>query len=417
MNPGYIIGIIIAFWVAFAVYRDARNRYPKGFNAPILWALGVFSILILFLPLYFIFRPKQYYKDKWTKKCPQCSESIRLDALKCQYCGYEYEKEVVNQEILRTKAKEEGALLKTRKTFRTVLIVIASLAVVVFIISLGIFIVKESTILNPKKYWGGKGNIDGKFYELIAIAVDNNGYIWAADRENKTIKKFDTEGNFQMKITTPVNSLFKSYSGPTYIGFDKDNNLYALSEQGYWVGKYNYDGIQEELWTKVLSRGRNIRAFTVDRRNGDCLFLMDRSLIKCRNSVQLWEVDYQSSRFSPFDLNPSIATDMDGNIYISAFPGIKKFDENGNFIDETDVSKINYLACDFTNNLYIHSWDKILVFDTYLKLKKTYNIRIQLPFLSRGIPFAVYEAKDAISIYLAFGPHSGNQICRYVIKK
>jgi hypothetical protein len=49
---GTILGLMIAFIVACAVYTDANKR---GMNA-LLWSLGVFLLMILFLPIYFIVR-------------------------------------------------------------------------------------------------------------------------------------------------------------------------------------------------------------------------------------------------------------------------------------------------------------------------------------------------------------------------
>ena len=47
-----LIGMCIAFVIAFWVYTDAAKR---GMNA-VGWAIGVFLLLIVFLPLYFIKR-------------------------------------------------------------------------------------------------------------------------------------------------------------------------------------------------------------------------------------------------------------------------------------------------------------------------------------------------------------------------
>ncbi|MEM1327416.1 MAG: hypothetical protein AAGI23_15740 [Bacteroidota bacterium] len=47
-----IIGMTIAAVVAFLVAKDAQQR---GMN-PGLWALGVFALMIVFLPLYLILR-------------------------------------------------------------------------------------------------------------------------------------------------------------------------------------------------------------------------------------------------------------------------------------------------------------------------------------------------------------------------
>lgn len=47
-----LVGMAIAGAVAYWVYTDARAR---NMHAP-LWALGVFALMIVMLPLYFILR-------------------------------------------------------------------------------------------------------------------------------------------------------------------------------------------------------------------------------------------------------------------------------------------------------------------------------------------------------------------------
>ena len=77
------IGLAIAFVVAFWVYSDAKNR-GKTTGKAFLWFLGVFFLLILFLPLWFITRPK-------VKLCPHCGEDYEYGAadILCPRCGVE----------------------------------------------------------------------------------------------------------------------------------------------------------------------------------------------------------------------------------------------------------------------------------------------------------------------------------------
>ena len=51
-----IAGVFIAFGTSIWVYKDAKKRENTH---PILWALGVFILLIIFLPLYLYFRNKE----------------------------------------------------------------------------------------------------------------------------------------------------------------------------------------------------------------------------------------------------------------------------------------------------------------------------------------------------------------------
>ena len=54
----YLIGIIIAFLIALSVGIDASHRYV-GNVAPVLWFFAVWAVLIVFLPMYLIVRPKR----------------------------------------------------------------------------------------------------------------------------------------------------------------------------------------------------------------------------------------------------------------------------------------------------------------------------------------------------------------------
>ncbi len=78
-----LLGPAIAFLVAFWVYSDAKGR-GKTTTKALLWFAGVFFILIVFLPLWFITRPK-------VKTCFQCGEKCQGEAEKffCSRCNIE----------------------------------------------------------------------------------------------------------------------------------------------------------------------------------------------------------------------------------------------------------------------------------------------------------------------------------------
>ncbi len=79
-----MIGPVIALIVACWVYRDAKIR-GKSTGAALLWFAGVALILILFLPLWFILRPrnictgcgKYHTPDELPENmcCPSCSST------------------------------------------------------------------------------------------------------------------------------------------------------------------------------------------------------------------------------------------------------------------------------------------------------------------------------------------------------
>lgn len=71
------IGIAISLGISGWVYGDAKSRNSSH---PMLWAVSVFCLLIVFLPLYFVLRPAR-----------QPPASIRREPMLCPYCGKYYE--------------------------------------------------------------------------------------------------------------------------------------------------------------------------------------------------------------------------------------------------------------------------------------------------------------------------------------
>jgi hypothetical protein len=319
----------------------------------------------------------------------------------------------MDQEMARIRAEEERNREKRRKTLRIVFVAVCVIMVLALLALWGFNRFSQVCYLKLEKCWGGKGSTDGRFHELLAVAVDTEGFVWAADHVNSTLQKFDAEGNFLMKITTTLRS-GATYNGPTHIGFDKDNVLYARSWS--WVGKYTADGMEEAVRLRYRSLG-SITGFAVDPRNGDCLLLGIGALGRFRNGEQVCRLDDQS--FS----NSSVATDMAGNIYVTAFPGIKKFDENGRLVAEAELagSHYHYLTCGASGDIYLvpqHFLDVIRVFDSNLTLKRVAGIKDKHSFLSTGIPIAVDEKEDRVLIYLAFdSPHADNKVCQYVMNR
>lgn len=76
---GYLAAVIASIWV----YRDAKKRESKS---PWLWALGVLAVLIVFFPLYLIFRPKKKIIAE-PVPCPHCGKLVEGKPPFCSACG------------------------------------------------------------------------------------------------------------------------------------------------------------------------------------------------------------------------------------------------------------------------------------------------------------------------------------------
>lgn len=83
------IGFLIALAVAFWVFSDARAR-GKSTGSAFLWCLGTLLLLIVFLPLWLILRPKKDFEFKVIDKptlCMHCGKYYEGTPAYCPNCG------------------------------------------------------------------------------------------------------------------------------------------------------------------------------------------------------------------------------------------------------------------------------------------------------------------------------------------
>jgi len=78
--------VAIPFLAAVWVYFNARKRYESAGTA-FLWALGVFLMLIIFLPLYFIVRPRPLEEQRAVVYCKSCGQYNPMGSEYCKHCG------------------------------------------------------------------------------------------------------------------------------------------------------------------------------------------------------------------------------------------------------------------------------------------------------------------------------------------
>lgn len=82
-----LLGLLIAAGVAVWVYTDAQRRGYKPLAA-VGWMLGVFLLMIVFLPLYLVLRTRQVKKVDILIPCKYCGKYYEDAPLYCPNCGH-----------------------------------------------------------------------------------------------------------------------------------------------------------------------------------------------------------------------------------------------------------------------------------------------------------------------------------------
>jgi DNA-binding beta-propeller fold protein YncE len=100
-------------------------------------------------------------------------------------------------------------------------------------------VVKFSSDGTYLKEWGGTGYAPGQFRQLHAIAIDERGRVFVADRQNNRIQIFDQEGAFIAQWT--------QFGRPSGIYFDEHDTIYVADSES--------DNIQNPGWEMGIRIG------------------------------------------------------------------------------------------------------------------------------------------------------------------
>ena len=115
-------------------------------------------------------------------------------------------------------------------------------------------IVKFSSDGKFIKSWGRKGTAPGEFDTPHALAMDSQGRLFVADRNNNRIQIFDQDGNFIMQWT--------QFSRPSGLFIDASDVLYVADSESESATK-NHDG-----WKRGIrigsARDGSVTAFIPD---------------------------------------------------------------------------------------------------------------------------------------------------------
>jgi sugar lactone lactonase YvrE len=103
------------------------------------------------------------------------------------------------------------------------------------------------------KNWGSTGTENGQFRVVKGIAIDTANNVYVADRDNRRIQVFDTEGNFKTQFRNvgspwaicitpgPRQFLYVSNSNPPN-NLDYDGEILKMSLDGKILGKFGRAG-------------------------------------------------------------------------------------------------------------------------------------------------------------------------------
>jgi energy-coupling factor transporter transmembrane protein EcfT len=81
------IGLIVAAGVAIWVYIDAKKRGYKTLAA-VGWMLGIFLLMIVFLPLYLFLRARKVKQVEILIPCKYCGKYYEGSPIYCPNCGH-----------------------------------------------------------------------------------------------------------------------------------------------------------------------------------------------------------------------------------------------------------------------------------------------------------------------------------------
>ncbi len=248
---------------------------------------------------------------------------------------------------------------------------------------------------------GPQKNANGQFNFAVQIAVDSKGFRYVADRKNNRIQKFNSSGNWVSSFGS-FGSAVGQLSNPISVALDRYNNIYVADFGNNRIQKFSSTGtpllafgssgtangqfsqpntvaISKTGEVIVGDRGNSrVQIFKPDgtfvssfgtngTNDGQFNFIQtltienDGNILVADNQARLQRFTLQGQFISSLNMSgavnyiSSIATDMDGYIYMPDNSIAKKFDRNGGLIRKIGTAPTAAYADGELRSLAVHA--------------------------------------------------------------
>ncbi|MFH1897416.1 MAG: SMP-30/gluconolactonase/LRE family protein [Candidatus Desantisbacteria bacterium] len=196
--------------------------------------------------------------------------------------------------------------------------------------------------------WGGKtGFRAGQFGDIAGLFVNKEGTVYAVDRKNNCIQRFDNKGNF---ISLLSKNSFETgrFNSPVDMAFDSNGNMFVVDKDNHRIQKFTQDGKFITAWgskSSMLEKGLfdTPTGIAIDRNNNNRVYITDSYNSRIQrfnnNGVFIDSWGELGSGEGKFKYPQDIAIDSIGNAYIvdTSNNRIQVLDRNGNMITKWAV--------------------------------------------------------------------------------
>lgn len=220
---------------------------------------------------------------------------------------------------------------------------------------------------------GCEGVDEGEFKSPTGIALDKDGNIYVADTDNHSIQKFDKDGKFIARWGGDPSSAEGSYYYPRGLATGLDGEVYVADSGNNRIQRLDAEGNYLHTWGKFgfAWKGADIGRFDVPwgvatDRDGN-VYISDTSNARIQkfshDGTPLLKWGRDGSFDGAFFYPRGLAVDFVGNIYVADEGNhrIQKFDARGSFLTKWgregngpgQFKSPWGVACDALGNVYV----------------------------------------------------------------